>query len=274
MVLDAMYGVSTTKNRVVAGFIGKYSEKLNAICDTLRMASEQPDSLSAAGGGGVAGISRTHSESFSSWTAVSLVVLTVMVFIIVYRQRQYVAYRLRDFFSRDELYTFSRPQSVSNNYFAMGSLLLLSCCSLGLIVSGLPMYYPVVGQMGSGFHLGLKVAWWSLLFFLLKGLVYGLVNWVFFRHEQNVRWVSSYFFLTGVFSFLLYPFALIELYAGLSRKLLTVILLFLFITYEILLFYKLIVNFRAKRYGYLLIFLYFCAVELLPALFVWQKIRQ
>ena len=271
MVLDAMYGVSTTKNRVVAGFIGKYSEKLNAICDTLRMASEQPDSLSAAGGGGVAGISRTHSESFSSWTAVSLVVLTVMVFIIVYRQRQYVAYRLRDFFSRDELYTFSRPQSVSNNYFAMGSLLLLSCCSLGLIVSGLPMYYPVVGQMGSGFHLGLKVAWWSLLFFLLKGLVYGLVNWVFFRHEQNV---SSYFFLTGVFSFLLYPFALIELYAGLSRKLLTVILLFLFITYEILLFYKLIVNFRAKRYGYLLIFLYFCAVELLPALFVWQKIRQ
>ncbi len=237
------------------------------------MASEQSDSLSSAGGG-VVGISRTHSESFSSWTAMSLVVLTVMVFVIMYRQRQYVAYRLRDFFSRDELYSFSRPQAVSNNYFAMGSMLLLTCCSLGLIVSGLPMYYPSVGQLGSGFSLGLKVAWWSLVFFLLKGLVYVVVNWVFFRDEQNVRWVSSYFFLTGVFSFLLYPFSLIELYAGLSRKLLTVILLFVFISYEILLFYKLIVNFRAKRYGYLLIFLYFCAVELLPALLVWQKIRQ
>ena len=244
--------------------------------DTLRSATTAMDSLSPTESG-VEGISRTHSESFSSWTAVSLVVLTVMVFIIVYRQRQYVAYRLRDFFSRDELFTFSRPQAVSNNYFAMVSLLLLSCCSLGLIVSGLVSYYPSVGLLagnGSGFKLGLHVVWWSLLFFVLKGVVYGLINWVFFRHEQNVRWVSSYFFLTGVFSFLLYPFALIELYAGLSRKLLTVILLFLFISYEILLFYKLIVNFRAKRYGYLLIFLYFCAVELLPALFVWQKISQ
>lgn len=238
------------------------------------MASEQTDSQSAVGGGGVEGIGRTHTESFSSWTAMSLVVLTVMVFIIVYRQRQYVAYRLRDFFSRDELYTFSRPQSVSNNYFAMASLLLLTCCSLGLIVSGLTMYYPAVGRLGSGFSLGMKAAVWTLVFFIVKGIVYGVINWVFFRHEQNVRWMSSYFFLTGAFSFLLYPFALIELYAGLSGKLLTVILLFIFISYEILLFYKLNVNFRAKRYGYLLIFLYFCAVELLPALIVWQKFRR
>ena len=241
--------------------------------DTLKSTSLSPDSLSTSTGG-VKGISRTHSENVSSWTAMSLVVLTVMVFVIVYRQRQYVSYRIRDFFSRDELYTFSRPLAVSNNYFAMVSLLLLTCCSLGLIVSGMTAYFPSLSQLGSGFGLGLKVAWWSLLFFVLKGIVYSVINWVFFRHDQNVRWVSSYFFLTGVFSFLLYPFSLIELYAGLSPKLLTLILLFIFITYEILLFYKLIVNFRAKKYGYLLIFLYFCAVELLPALFVWQKIRQ
>lgn len=245
--------------------------------DSLQTAMRQAGTPAAADG--VEGITRTHSESVSSWTTTSMLLLTVLVFIIVYRQRLYIAYRLRDFFAREELFTFSKPQAVSNNYFAMGSLLLLSCCSLGLIVSGLSAYGSSVGTLtggqasGDGFRLGLLVAWYAFLYVGLKGLIYAVVNWVFFKSGQNVRWVSSYFFLSGVFSFLLYPFALIVLFAGFSVKLLTLILLFLFILYEIMLFYKLLVNFKVKKYGYLLIFLYFCAVELLPALFVWQKVR-
>ena len=258
--------------------LNTYSDTLSGHSDSLSslVAVSSSDSLMS----GVEGVSRSHSLAFSSWTVWMLLFLTLLLFIIVYRKRQYILYRLRDFFSSEELFTFLKPQAVSNDFFTMTALLLMTCASLGLIVGGMSSLSPSVDEMvesgilsASGFKLSLKVGGLLLLFFVLKGILYGLINWVFFRHEQNVRWISSYFFLTGVFCFLLYPFSLIELFGGLSEKLLFLILLFLFISYEILLFYKLIVNFRAKKYGILLIFLYFCAVELLPALFLWQKIR-
>ena len=259
-------------------FFKTYSDSINSIIGSLAVtpANEPTDSLRK----NVEGISRSQSIGFSSWTVTFVLVLTVLVFVIIYRYRQYIAYRIRDFFSSEELYTFSKPQAVSNNYFALTTLLLLTCCSLGLILS----VHSTIYQGGTGLanqdesqnpglDLALKISTLIFLFFVIKGILYAIINWVFFRHDLNVRWNSSYFFLTGVFCFLLYPFALIELFAGFPEKLLSLILLFLFILYEIMLFYKLIVNFKAKKHGVLLIFLYFCAVELLPALLVLQKIR-
>ena len=37
-----------------------------------------------------------------------------------------------------------------------------------------------------------------------------------------------------------------------------------------MLFYKLIINFRMKKYSYVLIILYFCSVEMVPALAIWR----
>lgn len=259
-------------------FLKTYSDSINAIFNSLTAtpAKETADTLHKS----VEGITRSQSVGFSSWTVSFVLVLTVMVFVIIYRHRQYIAYRIRDFFSPEELYTFSKPQAVANNYFTLITLLLLTCCSLGLIVSvHSTIYHGGAGQtihdvsQNPGLGLAFKVSALVLLFFLIKGILYTIINWVFFRHDLNARWISSFFFLTGVFSFLLYPFALIELFAGFPEKLLTLILLFLFILYEILLFYKLIVNFKAKKHGFLLIFLYFCAVEVLPALLIMQKIR-
>jgi hypothetical protein len=259
-------------------FFKTYSDTINSIIDSLAAmpACEPTDSLRKS----VEGISRSQSVGFTSWTVTFVLALTVMVFVIIYRQRQYIAYRIRDFFSPEELYTFSKPQAVSNNYFTLTTLLLLTCCSLGLILSvhstiyhdGELLAMPNESQ-SAGLSLALKTSALIFLFFIVKGILYALINWVFFRHDLNVRWNSSFFFLTGVFCFLLYPFALIELFARFPEKLLTLILLFLFILYEILLFYKLIVNFKAKKHGVLLFFLYFCAVEVLPALLVLQKIR-
>ena len=76
----------------------------------------------------------------------------------------------------------------------------------------------------------------------------------------------GYLLMTALTAFLLYPLALLDIFAHVSRE--TVIggaILVVFL-YELLLFYKLTANFKVKKYGYMLIFLYFCSVELLPTL--------
>lgn len=209
----------------------------------------------------------------SSWSAVYILMLTLLIFWIVYKKRQYISYRVSDFFSRDELFTFSKPVEATDNFLVICAMLILTCASLGIIVSGMSNIYNKFDGEGSGAGMAVKVTGGSLIFFICKGCIYSIINWVFFSSERNRRWIKSYFFITGAFAFVLYPFALIELFAGFNFKLLSGILIFIFITYEISLFYKLSVNFRVRSYGILLIFLYLCALELLPALLVWQNVR-
>ena len=125
----------------------------------------------------------------------------------------------------------------------------------------------------SGLFLTMKVCGMVLLFVIFKAVIYALVNWLFFRREQNMKWMQSYFFINSSFAFLFFPFALMLLFVGISEKILSFSLVILFISYEILLLYKQITNFKANKSGILLIFLYFCTVELLPALFVWKNIH-
>ena len=235
------------------------------------------DSLSA----GVEGVRRTQSMSYSSWIGIDILLVTALLFILVYRERQYLLFRLREFFSSDNRFFFTKSYTGSNKTGVLTVLTLIMCNALGLIVSGIANLYPHLFNLispesiydSSGLVLAMRVMGMVLLFVVVKGAIYWLVNWVFFRVDANIKWIQAYFFMTAAYSFVLFPFSIIELFVGMSEKLLTICLIILFISYEILLFYKLIVNFKANKYGFLLIFLYFCSVELLPALFVWKNLH-
>lgn len=235
------------------------------------------DSLSS----GIEGVYRTQTMSYSSWIGIDILLVTAVLFILVYRERQYLLFRLREFFSSDNRFFFNKSYSGSNKAGVIAVLMLVMSNSLGLVVSGIANLYPRLFNMissesvyeTSGLMLAMKVMGMVLLFVIIKGAIYWLVNWVFFRVDANVKWMQSYFYITAAFSFVLFPFSLIELFVGMSEKLLSICIVILFISYEILLLYKLIVNFKANKYGILLIFLYFCSVELLPALFVWKNIH-
>ena len=254
-------------------------DSLTALADSLRAVSPtQPaDSVREV----VEGVVRSQALAYSSWIAANLFILTAVMFVMIYKDRQYLLYRLRDYFSKEERFFFSRPQTVANKSYVIGILLLVTCSSVGLIVAGLANLHPSLFGLDAsssvydteGLVLSMQVLGGTLLFVLFKAFLYLMINWVFFRPDQNMRWISSFFFITAAFSFLLYPFSMIELFVSVDGWILTFCLSFLFIVYEISIFYKLIINFKAKNYGILLIFLYFCAVELLPALFIWQKIQ-
>ena len=59
-------------------------------------------------------------------------------------------------------------------------------------------------------------------------------------------------------------------YSNSLREIVTASVILVVLLYEILMFYKLFANFKKKKGGYLLFFLYFCSVEMLPALVVWD----
>ncbi len=255
------------------------NDSLSVIKDTLvvtgKAVMSAGDSLRAA----VEGISRTPSLGYSPWIAVTLFVLTAMLFVVIYQDRQYLVNRLKDFYASEERRFFFGSESSSGKFYVNVLLLLVTCSCVGLLVCGLTDDFPQLGGgvlpgiMGMrGFGLWAKTTGLSFLFVLLKGVMYGVIGWVFFRSDQNARWLSAYFLLTALLAFILFPFSLVELFTSVSVKVLLVFVTFLFIVYEFSLFYKLLINFKAKKYGILLIFLYFCAVEIMPTLFVWHKI--
>ena len=62
--------------------------------------------------------------------------------------------------------------------------------------------------------------------------------------------------------------ALASVFLHLEIKTVTLCVVFIYVLYELLHFYKLFVNFKFKKHGALLIFLYFCSVELLPIMLI------
>ena len=196
--------------------------------------------------------------------------MAVMFFIlaaILYRSRNVLWLRLKNFFTTKRTYTDDDAEGNSDeaiHVFLLISIsaICLSCMFLDdritlssfLSVTGVPYWL-----FGAGF-----VAF--LAFIYLKAWLYLLVNWIFFDSDSSQRWIVGYLLLTALTAFLFYPLALLDVFAHISHEIVIRGAILVVVLYELLLFYKLITNFRVKKYGYMLIFLYFCSVELLPTL--------
>ncbi len=115
----------------------------------------------------------------------------------------------------------------------------------------------------------------STLFLAAKGIVYEIVNRILFSQEQAREWRESYFFTLLLTSFALLPLVtLVILLPSLNNILFNGYLLIIGIIYLIMLFIRCFnIIFNEKSY-FLDIFLYLCAIELLPLGFMWQTIHQ
>lgn len=112
-----------------------------------------------------------------------------------------------------------------------------------------------------------------LLFFVLcavgfgiKLLVFRAVNWVFFDSSRIAIWQRDYI-SWGVLSALpLYLLTLLAVFANWNSHKVMVLLLAWVILAEIALFVKAFHIFSVKKYGSLQLFVYLCALELIPLL--------
>lgn len=114
----------------------------------------------------------------------------------------------------------------------------------------------------------------STLFYLLfKVGMYSFTNWIFFKKEQQRNWLQIYFDLWSGLCFFLFPLVLLAIYFNLSPLWVENIFIVLMVFAKILLFHKSIKNFFKYFHGSLHLILYFCALEIIPPLLIWEGIE-
>lgn len=121
--------------------------------------------------------------------------------------------------------------------------------------------------------LGIYVGF-CLAYFLLKWLLYMFLGWTFFDKNKTNIWLESYSALIYYVGFALFPFVLFLVYFDLSLTNLVIIGAIILIFTKILMFYKWIKLFFHQFSGLFLLILYFCALEIVPCLLLYQGIIQ
>lgn len=113
-----------------------------------------------------------------------------------------------------------------------------------------------------------------LTFFLLKWLLYMFLGWVFLDKNKTNIWLESYSSLIYYLGFALFPFVLFLVYFDLNLTNLVIIGLVLLIFTKILMFYKWVKLFFHHFETLFLLILYFCALEIVPCLLLYQGMVQ
>lgn len=102
------------------------------------------------------------------------------------------------------------------------------------------------------------------LYFLLKGILYSIVNWVFFDKHSREQWWKAWLYLTALEGVLLFPLVLLLVYFNLSMQTGLMVLLIVVIFVKMLSLYKAFHIFFKRTKLFLQFFLYFCALEFMP----------
>lgn len=107
------------------------------------------------------------------------------------------------------------------------------------------------------------------LFLIAKQQLLRFVNSIFFTSEKRQLWRRDYAFLFTLESVMLLPLALLAVYFGIPSEKVVLYLLFLLLFVKSLVLIRDFTYFFAKIYGFLHLFVYFCALEAAPLLVLW-----
>lgn len=103
-------------------------------------------------------------------------------------------------------------------------------------------------------------------YFLIKALLYSVVNNVFFDARRNMQWLRSFVFLTAIEGLLLFPLVMLQSYFNFSTNGALIYLIIVLTIVKFLTFYKCWAIFFRQNVVSLQIFLYFCTLEIVPLL--------
>lgn len=111
-------------------------------------------------------------------------------------------------------------------------------------------------------------------YILIKWLLYNFLGWIFFNKETTRDVLTSYATIVYYFGFGLFGLTLFTVYFDLSLNDLTLYGIGLIVLAKILTLYKWVKFFFNTFYGLILLILYFCALEIVPYLLLYQGLSQ
>ena len=100
-------------------------------------------------------------------------------------------------------------------------------------------------------------------YFLIKNLLYKLVNWVFFDSKSNGQWGRTWLFLSSLEGVLLFPLVLLQIYFSLSLQAAFVYALIVVLFVKMLTLYKSYTIFFNRKAVIMKIIMYFSSLEMI-----------
>lgn len=113
-----------------------------------------------------------------------------------------------------------------------------------------------------------------IIYYFIKWILYSFIGWIFFDKTQVSMWLEAYSTISYYLGFSLFPVVLLMIYFDLSLTILVAVVLGLVIFAKMLMFYKWIKFFFNNLYGLFCLIAYFCALEILPCLILFQIVFQ
>lgn len=189
---------------------------------------------------------------------------------VLSRSRKFLYQLMRDFLQHRMRASIFTTSTASDMRYLL--LLVLQACVLsGICFFG---YFKdvqpgLLAHVSPGTVLGAYIGI-CLLYLFLKWLLYSFLSWIFLDRNTGSIWLESYSTLLYYVGFLLFPLALFIVYfdLGLLQTLVAGVILVVFT--KILMFYKCLKLFCHNLQGCLYLILYFCALEIVPCLVLYQ----
>lgn len=194
--------------------------------------------------------------------------------LIIRSNRKYLVQRIKDFFynkERGSLFSegYTSKFGVLVYFYVQTSLLL----GLFFVNFFCDLHIQYITHKNSFLILGIYTLIVGL-YFCIKQLVYRFIGVVFSEYKPYSMWIQSYNTIILFSSIVLFPFLLFIVYFDLDFKSVFILGIVLLSFFKILLFYKWINLFLINKYDLVRLFLYFCALEILPCLVIYQILIQ
>lgn len=223
---------------------------------------------------GFEGVPLTYSPRIDDTIAATLLACFFLSSIALARSKKYLSQQVKDFvMHRERTSIFNASTAGDVRYLLV--LLVQTCVLSGVVIFN---YFhdstpDLMGQYSPLLLLGSYVGI-CLAYVLLKWGTYSFLGWVFFDKNKTDMWLEAYSTLIYYLGFVLFPFVLFLVYFDLSIVYLTVIGLSILIFTKILMFYKWVKLFFNQIHVLFLLILYFCALEIIPCLLIYQGLIQ
>jgi hypothetical protein len=107
-------------------------------------------------------------------------------------------------------------------------------------------------------------------YFVIKGLLYTIVNTVFFSPKKNLQFLGTLLFIVAIEGVCLFPLVLLLAYFQFSMQNAIIYCIFILTLAKILTFYKSYTIFFKQNRLFLQNILYFCALEMVPLVMIWS----
>lgn len=206
--------------------------------------------------------------------SLTLLVCFFLSSIALSRGKKFLSQQVKDFvLHRERASIFDSSTAADMRYLLV--LVLQTCVLAGITFFN---YFhdispALMSHVSPLLLLGIYVGF-CLAYFLLKWLLYMFLGWVFFDKNRTNMWLESYSALIYYAGFALFPFVLFLVYFDLSLTNLIIIGSIILIFAKILMFYKWIKLFFHQFSELFLLIVYFCALEIIPCLLLYQGMIQ